>query len=167
MSETVTRPMPEVEINLPCFVDIAWGVLHQFLDVIGSGLATVRKIRFSPSEWDNPLTDPPEGEVTFELRGNTSVTFYFRIRKTGEGPIPNKFLDRLEGIVHRVGFGGTREDIVTEFTYIEHRCKCKECRGVRYPFLPKGIEESWFLHTTEHAQLQAIRGHMGGGRTAW
>ena len=149
----------ETTLLFPSFVGIAMGKLPKFLKAINAELAAVDHIRFSPSTWTE-LKEPPAAEVVFELKGNSSITFHLVARTVDDGP-PVGYL-RLDRIVHRVGFGGTRKDILHEFEYLHHHCGCGYCEGPEYPFLPKGIGKGWFEKSlTPERRLHQIRKFVG------
>lgn len=149
----------ETTLKFPGFVGSALSKLQNFLEALGTPLACVDEIRFFPNSWDG-LKNPPSAGVTFEFRGNTSVTFYFVPRTAAEGALQG-FL-RIDRIVHRVGHGGTSEEILHDFTYLHHHCGCLYCEGPEYPYLPKDVEREWFERSlTAERRLHEIRKYVG------
>lgn len=158
MTDQCVAP-PETTLTFPGFVGVAIGKLPRFLEAINAALATVDEIRYSPSTWSG-LKDPPSAEVVFELKGNSSITFRFKSRPVTEGSLAGYL--RISDIAHRVGFGGTREDIIHTFTYLEHHCSCPHCDGMKYPFLPEGVPQVWFERScNENRRLLTIRQFVG------
>ena len=155
---TITASPPETVLDIPDFVGIAWIELPKFLEVVGSPLACIDQIRYFPSSRGGPK-EPLSAGVTFEFKGNSSVTFYFVPRPPQEGP-PVGWL-RIDRIVRRVGHGGTHPEILQEFKYLHHNCGCLHCPGRPYPYLPAGVDQLFFERTTDHARLMTICEYVG------
>lgn len=144
-----------VTARFPYFVALAYEELSRFLEALGLSFVKdmYMSVEYSPGA-EELVNDPDCGEVTFGQGTGTSVTFLFRYRPGEEGTRGS--LSRIDKIVVRNG-----RTIV--FDYIEHRCHCGTCRGLKYPFCPSGndgVKPYAFEQCSEEGRLHLIREHF-------
>lgn len=143
-------------VSLPYFVTLALEVLPRFLEAICGTMRLqhgVKSVQYFPNPDDLDLANDPEnGTVVFYTSEGEAISFHFRYRPGEEGTRGS--LDRIEKIIVE------RQDHMYAFDFLEHKCLCRTCPGMKFPFCPEGTNRYVFEGESEEIRLHLIRRHM-------
>ena len=144
------------KVEIPNFVAfVVLPVLPAFFEAVKLNSFGFRRMEFSPGH-EEEQQDPPMGQVTFEpaWSGDIGITFTVKYRAGEEGTRGS--LSQIEEIEYR------RYKETFHFLYLVHHCPCRQCPGMRYPFLPSAVAtRAIFEQMSPDERLATIHRYIG------